>query len=399
MGNTAKRQSRIVLFIQYFMVFVGGAMMQAQPYAIGHTTITLIDASRGNRSISTEIYYPADTDGVNVPMTALNNEKFPVLTFGHGFLMTWDAYQNIWETVVPKGFIMAFPKTEGSLSPSHLEYGKDLAFVSNQIYNLSLLANSIFTNRVSLMNAVMGHSMGGGAAFLAAQLNPNIKTIVTLSAAETNPSAVTAATSLTIPALVIAGSNDCVTPPSTNQLLMYDALNSTCKTYVSILGGSHCQMANSNFFCNFGESTCTPQPAITTSEQHLVLNDYMVKWLLAQLKSDCVSGAVMDELIENDSRITFQKTCLQCPNLSESSNDLVQEVKIYPIPFRENLYIESRIDGLLEFILYDVSGKKLFSKSFSKKETIRTSEWAAGVYFYQVIQTNQVIDSAKIVKQ
>jgi hypothetical protein len=220
-----------------------------------------------------------------------------------------------------------------------------------------------------------------------------------LSAAETNPSAVTAATSLTIPALVVAGANDCVTPPGTNQLLMYEALNSACKTYVSILGGSHCQMANSNFFCNFGESTCTPQPAITTSEQHVVINDYLVKWLLAELKSDCVSGAAMDVLIENDSRITFQKTCLQCPNLSESSSALVESVKIYPIPFRENLNIECLNDGLFEFILFDVSGKKLFSKSFSKKETIRTSEWASGVYSYKIIQANQVLKSGKIVKE
>lgn len=399
MENRDKTQQRMFLLVIYFIVFISGTLMQAQPYAIGHTTITIVDSSRGNRSISTEIYYPADAAGINVPMSTLNNEKFPVLIFGHGFLMTWDAYQNIWESLVPRGFIMAFPKTEGSISPSHLEYGKDLAYVSNQIYNLSLLANTIFTNRVSLMNAVMGHSMGGGAAFLAAQLNPNIKTIVTLSAAETNPSAVTAATSLTIPALVVAGANDCVTPPGANQLLLYDALNSACKTYVSILGGSHCQMANSNFFCNFGESTCTPQPTITTSVQHTVINDYLVKWLLAELKSDCVSGAAMDVLIENDPRITFQKTCLQCSNLSETLNTLVEEFKIYPIPFGENLHIECHNEGLFEFLLYDASGKKLFSKSFSKKEIIRTSELASGVYFYKIIQANQVLKSAKIVKE
>src|SRR6188508_3157933 len=82
----------------------------AQPFQIGHTTITFIDTSRNNRTIPTEVYYPADVAGTNVPLTISTNAKFPVISFGHGFVMTWDAYQNIWDAVVPEGFIIAFPK-------------------------------------------------------------------------------------------------------------------------------------------------------------------------------------------------------------------------------------------------------------------------------------------------
>ena len=104
----------------------------AQHFQVGHTTITLIDTSRSSRAIPTEIYYPADVAGNNVPFTIATNDKFPVISFGHGFVMTWDAYQNIWDAVVPEGFIIAFPKTEGSLSPSHAEFGKDIAFVISE---------------------------------------------------------------------------------------------------------------------------------------------------------------------------------------------------------------------------------------------------------------------------
>ncbi|MBK6840567.1 MAG: hypothetical protein IPG90_21535 [Bacteroidetes bacterium] len=104
----------------------------AQQYGIGHQTISLMDTSR-NRTIQTELYYPADSSGENVPFATSTTEKFPVLVFGHGFVMTWDAYRNIWEAAVPHGYILAFPLTETGISPQHLELGKDLAFLVDAI--------------------------------------------------------------------------------------------------------------------------------------------------------------------------------------------------------------------------------------------------------------------------
>lgn len=183
-----------------------------QAFEIGHTTITLVDKTRNNRNITTEIYYPADVPGNNVPVANANHDKFPVISFGHGFVMSWDAYKNIWDALVPEGFIIAFPKTESGLTPSHIEFGKDIAFVISELNALGQINSSLFYNRIDSMNCVMGHSMGGGSAFLAAQFNPAIKTLATLAPAETNPSAILAATGLNIPSLIFAGGNDCVTP-------------------------------------------------------------------------------------------------------------------------------------------------------------------------------------------
>jgi len=251
----------------------------AQPFQVGHTTITFTDPTRNNRSIPTEIYYPADIAGNNVPVTTSISDKFPVVGFGHGFLMPWSAYENIWTALAPEGFIVSFPKTEGSILPSHLEFGKDLAFVIDQMQLLDQNSSSLFFNRVDSMNCVMGHSMGGGASFLASQWSQNIRSMATLAAAETNPSAISAASSISIPNLVIAGGNDCVTPPPSNQIAMYNSLVSDCKTYLSITGGSHCQMANYNFKCSFGELTCSPSPAISRSQQHAIINRYLIPWL------------------------------------------------------------------------------------------------------------------------
>jgi len=105
----------------------------AQPFQTGHTSVTFTDPARNNRSIATEIYYPADVSGNNVPVTTAVQDRFPVLIFGHGFTMTWSAYENIWTALAPQGFILAFPKTEGSLFPSHSAFGTDLAFVATQM--------------------------------------------------------------------------------------------------------------------------------------------------------------------------------------------------------------------------------------------------------------------------
>lgn len=106
-------------------------------YPIGHTTITFNDPSRtggfgsgggAGRQIQSEIYYPATSAGEN---TAAATGEMPVIVFGHGFAMAWDAYKNIWEEYVPKGYILVFPRTEGGLvpAPSHENFGKDLRLV------------------------------------------------------------------------------------------------------------------------------------------------------------------------------------------------------------------------------------------------------------------------------
>jgi predicted dienelactone hydrolase len=218
-------------------------------FQIGHTSITFQDPSRGNRSIPTEIYYPSSISGDNVPVI---NGEHPVIVFGHGFVMAWDAYQNLWEEIVPKGYIMVFPKTEGSfVGTNHQAFGWDLQFLVTKMQMENQTNSSIFYLKVAKETALMGHSMGGGAAFLAADSlcrnnNPNLKGIIGLAPAESSTngvSSIKSAKNINIPALVLSGSKDGVTPPNVHHIPMYDSLSSTCKTFISILGGAHCYFA------------------------------------------------------------------------------------------------------------------------------------------------------------
>lgn len=292
--------SRIALFA---LIAFSLLPLLGQPYEIGHVFITFQDSARGNRSVPVHLYYPADAPGDGVPVAA-GTEKFPPVSFGHGFLMVWSAYENIWSALVPQGFIVALPTTEGGLLPGHLNFARDLAFVIRAVQAEGENPASMFFQRVDSACAVMGHSMGGGASFLAAAENPWITALANLAAAETNPSAIAAAADVALPSLVFAGGNDCVTPPAAQQIPLYNALASTCKTYIEITGATHCQFAENNSICNLGEIGCAPA-AISRAQQHQTVSDYLLPWLKAVLQRDVSAWESFQTLLSGDPRITY----------------------------------------------------------------------------------------------
>lgn len=367
--------------------FLGCFTLFAQPFQIGRTTLNLFDASR-NRTIATEVFYPADTNGTDVPITVSSSQTFPLLSFGHGFVMTFEAYQNFWEELVPQGYIMAFPKTEGTFSPSHTNFAKDLAFVIEAMNGLNNQSNSLFFSRISSKNAVMGHSMGGGCALLAKQYSTQINHVVTFAAAETNPSAIDASSALEIPSFTIAGINDCVTPPVSNQLPIYNALQSSCKNYLGITGASHCQMANFNFFCSVGDGSCSPSPTITRTEQHQFIFSYLNLWLDYYLKENCVSGELFETLKVSDDDNVTNSNCQLCENLS-LININTSFFQVSPNPFNESISIKSNNEVYFEYTLYDLKANKILEGRGISNLQLETSFLSSGIYFLTLIQNHQ----------
>jgi hypothetical protein len=299
---------RTILFISSLSIMV--CSLQGQPFPIGSTNLTFNDPSRGGRSIPCEVYYPATTAGSNVPVAA---GAFPVLAFGHGFVMTVGAYANVRQAYVPEGFILVLPTTEGGFSPSHGNFGLDLAFAIASMQAEGLAPASPFFGHVFSTSAVMGHSMGGGASFLAAGGAPQITTVVNYAAAETNPSAIAAAGNAAMPTLVFSGSQDCVVPAAGNQQDMYTASASTCKAFVSITGAGHCQFANSNFNCTFGETTCGGAGGLSRAQQQDAAQDLTLLWLKRYLKDDLTAGVAFADSLVLSARITSQSTFTDCP--------------------------------------------------------------------------------------
>jgi pimeloyl-ACP methyl ester carboxylesterase len=300
------------------LLLIFSPLLAFSQFQIGHRTITFNDPTRSGgfgsgggpgRQIQTEIYYPTFIAGENTPVATFPD--FPVIVFGHGFAMGWDAYQNIWEHLVPKGYIMAFVRTEGSLipAPSHADFGADLALVVTKMLALNTTAGSPFNGTVKQKAVIMGHSMGGGATMLAAANNSSIAGIVGLAPAETNPTAIGVCPNITVPALIFSGSSDGVTPPAEHHIPIYQGIASTCKSFVSITGGAHCYFANSNFNCDFGEGTSSQGISISRAEQQEKMFWFLDPWLQYVLGSDCFALTDFQWKLNNTIGTVNQGTC------------------------------------------------------------------------------------------
>jgi dienelactone hydrolase len=319
-----------------FVVFFISNCVFSQ-FQVGHTTITFNDPSRSGgfgsgggsgRQIQTEIYYPAVSAGENTPVA---NDTFPVIVFGHGFVMSWDAYQNIWNHYTPLGYILAFPRTEGSLipAPSHNDFGLDLKLIEQRMQIENSSATSLFFQKVKPASAIMGHSMGGGATILAGAGNTNIRTIVGLAPAETNPSAIAAAPNVEVPTIVFSGSQDGVTPPADHHIPIYQGVAAPCKTFVSIIGGAHCYFANTNFNCDFGEATSSTGISISRADQQTRTYSLLDLWLDYHLKDNCAAyDLFMGISDDSPTTLAVQSTCSSSstPVISFAGNNLISSV-------------------------------------------------------------------------
>ena len=110
------KRNYILIILCLFLALTTNVFGQ---YAIGHKSLSYVDASRSSRSITTDTYYPATSAGDNTPIAS---GEFPVIVFGHGFDMGDDAYVYIEDSLVPLGYIVVFPTTESGLSPSHSDF-------------------------------------------------------------------------------------------------------------------------------------------------------------------------------------------------------------------------------------------------------------------------------------
>ena len=239
----------------------------ALPNAVGTRAVSYVDVARMNRSVSVLLRYPAmPPGGSDAPALTGCTYQAPVFSFGHGFTISNSGYEYFAGYLASQGFIMVLPGTETGLAPSHSAFAADLQFVARAVQSDPFFAGAVGPDRI-----YGGHSMGGGAAFLAAASDRNARALFVLAPAQTNPSAIAAAANVRANTFIVLGSRDCITPRATHGQPMFDALNLSLPTriIVEIPGASHCQFATNSVSCALAEQSCGGSATISAATQQI----------------------------------------------------------------------------------------------------------------------------------
>lgn len=124
-----------------------------------------------------------------------------------------------------------------------------------------------------------------------------------------------------------------------------------------------------------------------------------VYYLLEPCNVLCVSGNDYLECISTDSSLNYPSGYLSCmvsvPELSIENS----KISINPNPVANELTVKTNLDHPLEFKLYDITSRKILSKTFNNSTIINLEHLTSGVYLYEVESKDGVVKKGVVVKE
>jgi pimeloyl-ACP methyl ester carboxylesterase len=384
-----------ILFI--IVLLIGGideTSAQTVPSDTGHiqfagnSSITFVDSSRSNRNIPCIVYYPATAEGSNTPV--LKGNKYPVVSFGHGFTLNPNLYVALFRHLAGWGYIVIAPSTETGFFPSHINFARDLAFVLKDMKRKGRTEGDLFYEVVDSINTgVFGHSMGGGCSFLAGSLDSTIKAVSSLAAANTNPSSITAINQIKSPVQLLSGQRDSIASYWTHQLPHYKNAF-PFKHIANLKGGNHSQ-----FHLIPGLDDLVDNPAtITRAEQQRLTRRYVTSFFNLFLKNDTAYKKYLyGDYAENDTGIIIQFRNFKMNALVQGFYDQTVNLMIsdtVKILLRKNTspyeVVDSSVSvlsstGYGEFSFSRAQGGENYYYQFSHRNSLETWSRAGGELF------------------
>jgi predicted dienelactone hydrolase len=229
-------------------------------YAVGTTSLSLVDASRPtmpngtypgapDRQLPSLVWYPADANGADVPVAA-DGKPFPLVVFGHALSGTPNQSTQYTTHLASHGYVVvapAFPLSTlgapgGTTVADTPAQAKDVSFVIDTFLGFSADGTNRFAGAIDADRiAVTGHS--GGAittlvvAYDAGVRDPRIKAAIPLAP----PSCWFKDGwfgSVTVPLLILQGDADLLVDVDTNARALYPLANPP-KSLVRIARGNH----------------------------------------------------------------------------------------------------------------------------------------------------------------
>lgn len=210
------------------------------PYAVGWRNVLLQDQRFGQGGVDVRIYYPAAAAGQNQPADPTGG-PFPLVGFQHGWLGNADGYDLLCTHLASWGFVVSSTDTETGLFPNTREFAEDTRAALWWIEDQSALPASWLAGMADAGGpwSAVGHSMGGGTLTQLIGIEPRVRAIVGLQAAD-NSAGYASLQAWTGRAWWIAGSADWIVPPG----VVHDwyeraAPNSERDVYWEVIGMGH----------------------------------------------------------------------------------------------------------------------------------------------------------------
>ena len=251
------------------------------PYAVETSELRVSRGHTGD-TFDARLFMPAAPQAG----TLAPDSRSALYAFGHGYLAPVGPYESTLEHLASWGITVVAPRSGRELLPSHERFAADL-LASLEAAGTAAAADDWAGLPVDpAARGVGGHSMGGGAAILAAAQDPTIRTVATLTAADTRPSSVAAARELDVPLLLVAASEDRITPVDRHQRPMFEAAGGPVQLRI-IEGGGHCGFLDQADLIGL---VCG-RPSLDAETQRAYGRATLTAWLRGQLMDDTEAAA------------------------------------------------------------------------------------------------------------
>jgi dienelactone hydrolase len=216
----------------------------AGPFKVGVTTLTLVDASRGGRTLVTEVWYPARHDGRDAPA---RRGRHPLVLLAHGHCGSRLNYQVLTTQLASRGFVVAAPDFPqfclDTGIPDLKDPPVDLSFLRTTLRDRHGPAASLARVVGGRHTGIIGHSLGGFVVARAPLADPLLDAVVALAPAAQGPDGTAlAAVAAPPPLMVMGGTADTTAPLAGFAMAFFEAFvagNARPAFLATIIGGTH----------------------------------------------------------------------------------------------------------------------------------------------------------------